>query len=518
MRLLKLRFQNINSLAGEYEIDFTNAVLAESGIFAIVGPTGSGKTSILDAVSLALYGETPRTAERPEESKDKAAECQVLTKNRTECYAQVIFEAHGKTWLSRWSRGYGPRSKKLTPEKVELALLSSPDDEAGRIVAEKITDWKAAVTWLLGMDFAGFTRCVLLAQGAFAKLLRAKVDERASILERITGTELYSEIGRTVYRKEAEDKARVERLEAALAGAAPLSDEARGALEAALQAAQAAEKAAVESRRTANQRLEKRRALDAAAAAYMEAKKRSKAAQAALEAAAPERARAAAARRAAKGARALEEKTRTQAALAQAEAAVTSAEKTKAAAAASRLAAEAAQKASADKTREAQAAQKMHYALSAEQLEAVYPDLVYMRPDGTKGINYVELIPILVEAIGELNAKVQQLEQGGKTRLAPMASGSGGSMGKAIAATLGQNSPNPFAATTAIRLSIPTDAKSAQLCIYDMTGRQVRQLPIDARGATSVSVAAAGMPAGMYLYSLIVDDSLIDTKRMVVGQ
>ena len=167
---------------------------------------------------------------------------------------------------------------------------------------------------------------------------------------------------------------------------------------------------------------------------------------------------------------------------------------------------------------EAQAAQKMHYALSAEQLEAVYPDLVYMRPDGTKGINYVELIPILVEAIGELNAKVQQLEQGGKARLAPMASGSGGSVGNAVAATLGQNSPNPFAATTAIGLSIPTDAKSAQLCIYDMTGRQVRQFPIDARGATSVSVAAAGMPAGMYLYSLIVDDSLIDTKRMVVGQ
>ena len=167
---------------------------------------------------------------------------------------------------------------------------------------------------------------------------------------------------------------------------------------------------------------------------------------------------------------------------------------------------------------EAQAAQKMHYALSAEQLEAVYPDLVYIRPDGTKGINYVELIPILVEAIGELNAKVQQLEQGGKARLAPMASGSGGSVGNAVAATLGQNSPNPFAATTAISLSIPTDAKSAQLCIYDMTGRQVRQLPIDARGATSVSVAAAGMPAGMYLYSLIVDDSLIDTKRMVVGQ
>ena len=167
---------------------------------------------------------------------------------------------------------------------------------------------------------------------------------------------------------------------------------------------------------------------------------------------------------------------------------------------------------------EAQAAQKMHYALSAEQLEAVYPDLVYMRPDGTKGINYVELIPILVEAIGELNAKVQQLEQGGKARLAPMDSGSGGSVGNAVAATLGQNSPNPFAATTAISLSIPTDAKSAQLCIYDMTGRQVRQLPIDARGATSVNVAAAGMPAGMYLYSLIVDDSLIDTKRMVVGQ
>ena len=79
MRLLKLRIENINSLAGRYEIDFTNRDYVESGIFAIVGPTGSGKTTILDAVTLALFGKTPRMETRTSTSKKTDRGCMVLT-------------------------------------------------------------------------------------------------------------------------------------------------------------------------------------------------------------------------------------------------------------------------------------------------------------------------------------------------------------------------------------------------------------------------------------------------------
>ena len=103
MRLLKLRIENINSLAGRYEIDFTNRDYVESGIFAIVGPTGSGKTTILDAVTLALFGKTPRMETRTSTSKKTDRGCMVLTEGRKQCSASVVFESMGKFWRSRWS-------------------------------------------------------------------------------------------------------------------------------------------------------------------------------------------------------------------------------------------------------------------------------------------------------------------------------------------------------------------------------------------------------------------------------
>ena len=167
---------------------------------------------------------------------------------------------------------------------------------------------------------------------------------------------------------------------------------------------------------------------------------------------------------------------------------------------------------------EAQALSKTHYALSAERLEAVYPDLVYMRPDGTKGINYVELVPLLVQAVGELSAKVAALEGAvGQTRSLSSRSGNGG-IGSVKRAWLGQNAPNPFGSSADVRLSVPSDAKSATLCVYDMTGKQLRQISVSDRGETVVSLSADGLSAGMYLYSLIVDGSLIDTRRMVVAE
>lgn len=167
-------------------------------------------------------------------------------------------------------------------------------------------------------------------------------------------------------------------------------------------------------------------------------------------------------------------------------------------------------------TIENQSLTKMHYGLSAEKLAAVYPDLVYDLDDGTKAINYMELVPLLVQAIGELNAKVSALEGGGKTRaMAAQATGIDGTY-SGETASIGQNYPNPFSISTNIRLSVPVSAQSALLCIYDMSGKQLRQISIADRGDFSIALTNEGLDSGMYLYSLIVDGSLIGTRRMII--
>jgi len=93
MKIISLRFKNINSLAGENEIDFTNPVFTQEGLFAITGKTGAGKSSILDAITLALYGKTPRV-------EITGSDNAVITRGEKDCYAEIIFEVTGKIWKS----------------------------------------------------------------------------------------------------------------------------------------------------------------------------------------------------------------------------------------------------------------------------------------------------------------------------------------------------------------------------------------------------------------------------------
>lgn len=162
---------------------------------------------------------------------------------------------------------------------------------------------------------------------------------------------------------------------------------------------------------------------------------------------------------------------------------------------------------------------KMHYALSAEELENVYPDLVYTQDDGTKGINYMEMIPLLVQSINELNAKIVQLEnekRGVKT-VSSNHTSSVGSVTTSVA-SLTQNNPNPFEYATSIRTVIPQEVKEATLYICDMTGKQVKKVDVAERGQVDVQFTSDGLVAGMYLYSLTVDGKLVDTKRMIVNK
>ena len=160
---------------------------------------------------------------------------------------------------------------------------------------------------------------------------------------------------------------------------------------------------------------------------------------------------------------------------------------------------------------------KSHYALDADKLEEVFPDLVYVNKDGSKVINYVEMIPLLVQSINELNEKIEVLQgQSSSGRAKAAVRGTTGVNGTSISQNkLYQNTPNPFKETTIIHFTLAEDAKDAYICIFDMTGKPVKKLPVSA-GMDSVSFGGYEIGEGMFLYSLIVNGQEIDTKRMII--
>jgi hypothetical protein len=166
-------------------------------------------------------------------------------------------------------------------------------------------------------------------------------------------------------------------------------------------------------------------------------------------------------------------------------------------------------------TIEKQNMSKLHYALSADQLEKNYPDLVYENEDGSKSINYMEMIPLLVQSINELHEKIAKLEST-STKTNTNTTSINNSASTTDLAILYQNSPNPFSAKTSIEFNVPEDAKVATINIYDMTGKQIKQVNASTNGKHSIDIDANELGTGMFLYSFIIDGKLIDTKRMIV--
>ena len=157
---------------------------------------------------------------------------------------------------------------------------------------------------------------------------------------------------------------------------------------------------------------------------------------------------------------------------------------------------------------------KNHYALDADRLEEAFPDLVYVNKDGSKAINYVEMIPLLVQSINELSEKIEELQG--------QASGKSASRGEtgiessfATKNKLYQNTPNPFKEQTTIRFSLADDVNDATICIFDMAGKTIKKIPVSS-GMESVSFGGYELGEGMFLYSLIVNGQEIDTKKMII--
>ncbi len=217
MRIDKVTIRNINSLRGETVIDFRVPPLALTGLYAITGDTGAGKTSILDAITLALYGKVPRTRQVTE----------VITYGSTDTLAEVELEHNGQRLRASWKmwRAYGKAYGKLNGPKRELSVW---DEKAGafRLVAELSREVDQKVADCTGLDYDRFRRSVLLAQGDFAAFLHADERERSELLEKITGTEIYSRLSRGAYERAKQEKQRLQDLQNRLTGIALLSSEA----------------------------------------------------------------------------------------------------------------------------------------------------------------------------------------------------------------------------------------------------------------------------------------------------
>jgi len=216
MKILKLRFENLNSLLGKWEIDFTTPEYANNGIFAITGPTGAGKSTILDAVCLALYGKTPRLKTITDNTNE------IISIGTGTCFAEVEFATSKEQFMVNWSQHRSRKKANGTLQPASHKLY----DAAGKAISEKKSRTVKKVEECTGMNFERFTRSVMLAQGNFDAFLRASDTDKSPMLENITGTQIYSDISQKVYEIHKEKKQELEILKAEIANIEILDKEA----------------------------------------------------------------------------------------------------------------------------------------------------------------------------------------------------------------------------------------------------------------------------------------------------
>ncbi len=161
---------------------------------------------------------------------------------------------------------------------------------------------------------------------------------------------------------------------------------------------------------------------------------------------------------------------------------------------------------------------RIHYGLLAQEVKELYPELVHEDGDGIMSINYIEIIPLLIQSVQDLSEQVSALSNSSSVSARKQTPKQQESTTESIAATLYQNTPNPFTEETVISYIVPTEAQQASIYIYNMLGEQLSKYDISVFGEGNVTISANELYAGTFLYSLVVDGKLIDTKQMIITQ
>ncbi len=248
MRILAIRGENLASLTRPFAIDFTQGTLGNAGLFAITGNTGAGKSTLLDAICLALYDQMARFPANKKQQAEigradevdrlKANDVRhVLSRGQASGFAEVDFlAADGQRWRARWQvrRARQRTDGKYQKQERTLTCLSSQQQHAGNK-----RDIQELIDQLIGLNWEQFRRAVILPQGEFAAFLKASMDSRSALLERMTGTELYSELSMAAFDRSKLERQRLESLQERLQGVMPLDQAARQALQSELAMAQA---------------------------------------------------------------------------------------------------------------------------------------------------------------------------------------------------------------------------------------------------------------------------------------
>jgi len=221
MKLCKISFENINSLAGKWAIDFESPAF-EDGLFLITGDTGSGKTTILDAISLALYGRTVR-------EKVTNAQNEVMTRGRGTAFAEAEFVCEQGRFRARWeqARARGRAQGNLQGVRVSLVDCATEND----ISDHRTSETAKMIESRIGLSFEQFQRTMMLAQGKFDQFLSAKESDRSEILQQATGTEIYAKVGEMIFQKKREADANVAELDTKLGEAQTMEEPVRAELE-----------------------------------------------------------------------------------------------------------------------------------------------------------------------------------------------------------------------------------------------------------------------------------------------
>ena len=207
MKILSIRIKNLASLAGEHFIDFESEPLASAGLIAIIGKTGAGKSTILDAMCLALFNQVPRLkgsdgklvdvdgSELPSNSP-----LTVLRRGTGHGFAELCFVAQDqKHYLARWEIKRARENPNGKLQSVQRFLKCLTD---GNVVADKKNSVDDNIKRITQLSFEQFTRAVLLAQSEVTAFLKARDNERGALLEYLTNSNIFAKIGEIAFRKD----------------------------------------------------------------------------------------------------------------------------------------------------------------------------------------------------------------------------------------------------------------------------------------------------------------------------